>query len=150
MKRIILNFIAVLWFFGVLIETIFFTIIITIGIFFGDIIVMLKSGFTSPTIGFLFLFLAGLIFAVTGWVPAFRICYYKLPWLYPLCMMLVMHLSILSTAEVILAKGFAVISTPRHVATIVIMIIQIIACRAAMCWYLKKNPMILRKYDRVE
>ena len=110
---------------------------------------MLTSGLRSQLDSF-FSFFAGLIFSITGWVPAFRRCYYKLPWLYPLCMMLTMHLFILSIAEVILAKGFAVMNELRHTITIIIMIVQIIACRALMCWYLRKNPMIIRKYDRVE
>lgn len=150
MKNIIANIFAVLWFFGVLIETIFLMLVVIIGVVFGDIVTMLTSGFTGSTVGFIFLFFAGLIFSITGWVPAFRRCYYKLPWLYPLCMMLTMHLFILSIAEVILAKGFAVMNELRHTITIIIMIVQIIACRALMCWYLRKNPMIIRKYDRVE
>ena len=150
MKNAISNILAILWFFGVLIWTVLFLFIGNIMIFFMVIVGMLKTGFATSTIGFAFLFIAGLVFAITGWVPAFRRCYYKLPWLYPLSMMLTMHLGILSIAETILAKGFAVISTPRHVAAIVIMIIQVIVCRALMCIYLKKNPMVLHKYDRVE
>jgi hypothetical protein len=65
-------------------------------------------------------------------------------------MMLTMHLGILAIAESILAKGFEVISTPRHIAAIIVMIIQVIVCRVIMCIYLKKNPMVLHKYDRVE
>ncbi len=150
MKDKIANIFAILWFFCVLIETVFFTAIIILGVFFCDIMAMLKSGFTSSAIGFIFLFIASFIFSITGWVPAFRKCYYKLPWLYPLCMFLVMHLFILSTAEVILAKGFSIISPTRHVTTIIIMVVQVVACRVAMCWYLKKNPMIVHKYDKVE
>lgn len=150
MKNMISNIFAVIWFFGVLLWTIFFGTIVAILIFFADIVVMLKSGFAIQTIGFVFCFLVGLIFAITGWVPAFRRCYYKLPWLYPFSMMLTMHLFILSIAEAILAKGFSVISAPRHTATIIIMIVQIVVCRIAMCIYLKKYPMVLHKYDRAE
>lgn len=144
------NLFAIIWFFGVLLWTLFFGTIFILMIFFSDIVGMLKSGFSTSTIGFAFCFLTGLIFAITGWVPAFRKCYYKLPWLYPYSMIMTMHLFILSIAEAILAKGFSVISTPRHVAAIIIMIIQIIVCRAVMCIYLKKYPMVLHKYDRVE
>lgn len=150
MKNKISNIFAILWFFGVLIWTVLFLLLGNIMIFFMDIIGMLKSGFTMPTVGFLFLFLAGIVFAVTGWVPAFRKCYYKLPWLYPLSMILTMHTGILAIAETILSKGFEVISTPRHIVAIIIMIVQIIVCRALMCMYLKKKPMVLQKYDRVE
>ena len=136
MKNVISNILAILWFFGVLIWTILTLFIGNIMIFFMDILGMLKTGFTTSTIGFAFLFIACFVFAI--------------PWLYPLSMMLTMHLGILSIAEIILAKGFEVISTPRHVVAIVIMIIQVIVCRAVMCIYLKKNPMVLHKYDRVE
>ena len=150
MKNTVSNIFAALWFFGILLWTILFGIIVLLMIFFADIIGMLKSGFATQTIGLVFCFLAGLIFAITGWVPAFRRCYYKLPWLYPFSMMLTMHLFILSIAEEILAKGFSVISTPRHIVTIVIMVIQVVVCRIGMCIYLRKYPMVLHKYDRVE
>lgn len=147
--KILSNLLAIIWFFGVLLWTVLFGTIGILMVFLEDIVGMLKDGFAKPPMGFVFCFFAGLIFAVTGWVPAFRKCYYKLPWLYPYSMMMMMHLFILSIAESILAKGFSVISTPRHVAAIMIMVIQIIACRAAMCIYLKKYPMVLRKYDSV-
>lgn len=150
MKNFISNIFAVIWFFGVLFWTILLMFIFNLMIFFGDIVVMLKTGFSTSTVGFAFLFLAGLIFAVTGWVPAFRRCYYKIPWLYPLSMIMTMHLFILSVAETILAKGFQVVSAPRHKTTIIIMIIQMIVCRVVMCIYLKKKPMVLHKYDRIE
>lgn len=149
MKNFISNVLAFLWFFGVLVWTILFMIFSIIMIFFADIMGMISSGFPTNTIGLILCFLAGLIFAITGWVPAFRRCYYKLPWLYPLCSILTMNLFILSIAETILAKGFEVISTPRHVATIVIMIIQIILCRIAMCIYLKKKPLIIKKGEQI-
>ena len=119
-------------------------------IIFMDIIGPIKSGFSSTTIGFIVLFIAGLVFALTGWIPAFRKCYYKLPWLYPTCMILTIHLFILSVAETIIYKGYTVISTPRHIAAVIIMIIQLIVCRAIMCWYLKKHPMVLKKYTQIE
>lgn len=148
--KVLSNLFAIIWFFGVLLWTLFFGTIAVFMIFFSDIVGMLKSGYSTSTIGFAFCLLAGLIFAITGWVPAFRKCYYKLPWLYPYSMIMTMHLFILSIAEAILAKGFSVISTSRHVVTIIIMVIQIIVCRAVMCIYLNKYPMVLHKYDRVE
>lgn len=150
MKRIIENIFAVLWFFGVMIWVILFVALVDIMIIFMDIIGPIKSGFSSTTIGFIVLFIAGLVFALTGWIPAFRKCYYKLPWLYPTCMILTMHLFILSVAETIIYKGYTVISTPRHIAAVIIMIIQLIVCRAVMCWYLKKHPMVLKKYTQIE
>ena len=65
-------------------------------------------------------------------------------------MMLSMDLFIVSIAETILAKGFSVISTPRHTITIAVMVVQLIVCRLAMCAYLKKYPMAIHQYDRLE
>lgn len=150
MKKVLSDFFAILWFFGVLLQTLFFIAVAILMIVFGDIVGMLKSGFSASTVGFVFCFMAGLIFAITGWVPAFRKCYYKLPWLYPLSMILTMHLFILSIAETILAKGYETMNPANHVIALVIMIIQLIVCRVAMCIYLKKYPMVLKKYDRVQ
>ncbi len=150
MKNAISNILALVWFFGVLLGTLLFMCIIILMIIFSDILGMLKSGFSTSTVGFIFLMLSGMIWGITGLIPAFRRCYYKLPWLYPLSMILMMHLAILSIAESILAAGFSVISTPRHSAAIIIMIVQLIVCRAIMCIYLKKNPMVLHRYDRIE
>ena len=150
MKNKISNLFAILWFFGVLVWALLIALFILFGVFFMDIIVMLKSGFSTSTIGFIICFMLGLVLAITGWVPAFRKCYYKLPWLYPFSMILMMHLFILSLAETILAKGFSVISPTRHTITIILVIVQLIICRLAMCWYLNKYPMVLHKYDRVE
>ena len=150
MKDLIANFFAVLWFFGVMLGTLALSAFTLIGIYSMNIMGMLKSGFSSQTVGFLFCFILGFVIAVTGWVPAFRRCYYKLPWLYPLCTILFMDLFLLSITEFILAKGFSVIDPIRHALTLIIAAIQFVVCRAAMCWYLNKYPMVLHKYDRIE
>jgi hypothetical protein len=145
MKNAISNIFAFLWFFGVLLWVVLFMLIAVPMIFFINIMGMINTGFATSTIGLVFVFLSGFILAITGWVPAFRKCYIKLPWLYPLSSMLMIHLIILSIAEEILAKGYAVISAPRHTATLIIMIVQIIACRIAMCFYFYKKPLIVKK-----
>ncbi len=150
MKKMISNFFAIIWFFGVIVCALLLAIIILLGVFFMDIMAMLRTGFSTSTVGFVFCFLFGLVLAITGWVPVFRKCYYKLPWLYPFSMMIMMHLFILSLAETILAKGFSVMNPTRHMIAIILMVVQIIVCRLAMCWYLRKYPMVLHKYDRIE
>ena len=146
----IANIIAVLWFFGVLIWALLFGVFALIMIPCSDIAGMLSSGYSRSTEGLIFCFALGSIFAVTGLIPAFRKAYYKLPWLYPFSMMLLMNLFILSIAETIIAKGYAIDSTFHHVMAIIVMSIQIIACRIAMCKYLKKYPMLIHRYDRLE
>ena len=136
---VIANIFAIIWL-AVILVTILFDLFGIIGVFFGDIMGMIKAGVSLSTVGFLFLFLSGIVFAVTGWIPVFRRCYYMLPWLYPLCMRILMHLFNLSLAECILCKGFAVMNPTRHTVTIIFMIIQLVGCRALMCIYLKKHP----------
>lgn len=150
MKRFLSNLLAILWFFGVIIWVLLFVALVDIMIIFMDILGPIQSGFSTTTIGFIVLFVAGFAFALTGWIPPFRKCYYKLPWLYPTSMILTMHLFILSVAETIINKGYTVMSTPRHVISIIIMIIQLVVCRVIMCWYLKKHSMVLKKYTRIE
>lgn len=150
MKRFLSNLLAILWFFGVIIWVLLFVALVDIMIIFMDILGPIQSGFSTTTIGFIVLFVAGFAFALTGWIPPFRKCYYKLPWLYPTSMILTMHLFILSVAETIINKGYTVMSTPRHVISIIIMVIQLVVCRVIMCWYLKKHPMVLKKYTRIE
>ncbi len=145
MKNILSNIFAFLWFFGVLGWVVLLMLIAVPMIFFMDIIGMINTGFATSTIGFAFVFMAGFVLAITGWVPAFRRCYIKLPWLYPLSSILMVHLVILSIAEEILAKGYAVINTSRHTIAIILMIVQIILCRIAMCVYFKKKPLIMKK-----
>lgn len=146
----IANIIAALWFFGVLIWALLFGVFALIMIPFYDIAEMISSGYPKSTEGLIFCFLLGIIFSLTGLVPVLRKAYYKLPWLYPFTMMLFMDLFILSIAEMILAKGFAIDSRFHHVMAIIVMSIQIIACRIAMSKYLKRYPLLIHKYERLE
>lgn len=146
----IANIIAILWFCGVLIWALLFGVFALIMIPCYDIAGMLNSGYSKSTEGLIFCFILGIIFSITGLIPVFRKVYYKLPWLYPFSTMLIMNLFILSIAETILAKGFAIDSTLHHVMAIIVMSMQIIACRIAMSKYLKKYPMLIHKYDRLE
>lgn len=149
-KEILLNIVAVLWFVLVLIQTIGLMFIGIFYILFVNMGIMLKTGFAGQPAGFMFFIAVGFTFMITGWVPPFRRCYYILPWLYPFCMMSMMHLFNLSLAEYILAKGYAVLSTPRHVITVILMIVQLLLGRAVMCIYLKKFPLTMRWDEKME
>ena len=61
MKNLISNIFAILWFFGILLETLFFTILMCIGILFFSIIGMLKSGSSLGTLGFAYLLQDGFL-----------------------------------------------------------------------------------------
>lgn len=142
MRRILSNVLAVIWFFGVLVELLLFNALSILILVFDRIVGTIQTGYGTSPSGFVVCFLAGTLLAITGWVPAFRKCYYKLPWLYPLSMIMTMHLVIISIAEAILLKGFLVVNASRHLSAVIIMVIQLIVCRAAMCIYLKKYPMV--------
>lgn len=142
MRRIVSNVLAVIWFLGVFVELLLFNALSILMIVFARIVGTIQTGYGTSLGGFVVCFLAGTLLAITGWVPAFRKCYYKLPWLYPLSMIMTMHLVILSIAEAILSKGFSVVDASRHQSAVIIMVIQLIVCRAVMCIYLRKFPMV--------
>lgn len=150
MRDKIANIVAILWFFGILIWALLFGVFALIMIPCYDIAGMISSGYTKSTEGLFFCFVLGVIFSLTGLIPVFRKAYYKLPWLYPFTVMLIMNLFIVSIAETIIAKGFAIDSAFHHVMAITVMSIQIIACRIAMSKYLQKYPLLIHKYDRLE
>ena len=140
MKRILSNVLAVIWFFWVLLGTILFMPICLIMIPF-DIVSIIKSGFITTTIGFIILTYFSFVYGITMLVPPFRLCFKKLPWLYPYINILMIDILILSIAAEILNIGFSVQSSTRHIIFIIIMIIQIIICRIGMCLYCNKKSM---------
>lgn len=136
------DILSVLWFFGVFIWSLLFTVLSIPILILVDIIPMIKLGVAMSTAGFMLCYMFSFFLIITLCVPSFRWCFYKFPWLYPFSIITLMDLMIFSISEMIIYEGYQVISTPRHIATIVIMIIQIIVCRLIMCQYLKKKPFI--------
>ncbi|WP_085023699.1 hypothetical protein [Anaerovibrio sp. JC8] len=114
---------------------------------FHDIPGMISSGFVGITAGFAIFGSMSFIVMLTGFIPVFRRCYYKFPWLYPFTIMLMMNLFIAALAEFILEQGFAVTGSPRYEITVFLMIVQVIVCRYIMCLYLKKHPVVYYKDD---
>ena len=134
MKRWISNIAAILWFFGMLIWMLLM-LPITLLMLPSDITTIMESGFGTQPIGFTFLLIFGFIFGITMLVPAFRKCFYKLPWLYP-------YIGI-----EILNYGYQVQSDSRHTLFLVLMIAQIVVCRVAMCILFHKKPMRIARED---
>jgi len=110
-----------------------------------DIPGMVRTGFAGTTAGFAIFGTLSFVVMITGFVPVFRRCYYKFPWLYPFTTILMMNLFIAALAEFILGQGFSVTGSPRYEITICLMIIMVIICRFVMCFYLKKRPMVYQK-----
>lgn len=146
MKRWISNIAAILWFFGMLIW-ILLMLPITLLMLPSDITSIMESGFGTKTIGFTFLLIFGFIFGITMLVPAFRKCFYKLPWLYPYITILTADVAILAIGIEILNYGYQVQSDSRHTLFLVLMIAQIIVCRIAMCILCHKKPMRIARED---
>lgn len=146
MKRWISNIAAILWFFGVLIWMLLM-LPITILMLPSDITSILESGFGTQPIGFTFLLMFGLIFGITMLVPAFRKCFYKLPWLYPYITILTADITILAISIEILNYGYQVQSDSRHTIFLILMIAQIVVCRIALCIFCHKKPMRIERED---
>lgn len=136
------------WFFAVMIWVVM-VMIFGIPIVLNDIIVMIQSGFSTYASGLPVCISCGFFIILTNLVPPLRMCYFKFPWLYPLCSTLFMDLFILSVAEEIMSKGYEVLSKPRHIMTIVLMILQLIVCRFLMCAYYKKKSLTTGKVKQV-
>lgn len=146
MKRWISNIAAVLWFFGVLIWMLLM-LPITLIMLPSDITSIMDSGFGTQPIGFTFLLVFGLIFGITMLVPAFRKCFRKLPWLYPYITILTADVAILSIGIELLNYGYQVQSDSRHTLFLVLMLVQIVVCRIALCTLCHKKPMRIARED---
>ena len=113
----------------------------------NDIASIINSGFGIESIGFTLLLIFSFIFGITMLVPAFRKCFRKLPWLYPYITILTANITILAIGIQILNYGYQVQSDTRHMLFFVLMIVQIIVCRLAMCIFCHKKPMRIARED---
>ena len=131
---------SALWFYGIFLWSLLFTVI-SIPIFiFCSIIPMIRLGVAMSTVGSMLCVMFSFFLIITLSVPSFRWCFYKFPWLYPFSIITLMNLFIIAISEKIIYEGYQVISTPRHIITIILTIIQIIVCRFIMCMYLDIRP----------
>ena len=146
MKRWISNIAAVLWFFGAVIWMLLMLFIALI-MLPNDIASIINSGFGIESIGFTLLLIFSFIFGITMLVPGFRICFRKLPWLYPYITILSANLTIVAIGIQILNYGYQVQSDTRHMLFLVLMIVQIIVCRLAMCIFCHKKPIRIARED---
>ena len=146
MKRWISNIAAILWFFGVVIWMLLMLFIALI-MLPNDIASIINSGFGIESIGFTLLLIFSFIFGITMLVPAFRKCFRKLPWLYSYITILTANITILAIGIQILNYGYQVQSDTRHMLFLVLMIVQIIVCRLAMCIFCHKKPIRIARED---
>lgn len=131
---------AGLWFYGVFLWFVLCSAFAIPIFILCSIIPMIRLGVAMSTGGFLICYMFSFLLMITLCVPSFRWCFYKFPWLYPFSIITLMNLFIIAISEKIIYEGYQVISTPRHIITIILMIIQIIVCRFIMCMYLDIRP----------
>ena len=146
MKRWISNIAAILWFFSMLL---WMLLMLPLALLMlpNDMTVIMESGFGTQPVGFVLLFVFAFVFGITMLVPAFRKCFYKLPWLYPYITILTADVAILAIGIEILNYGYQVQNDARHALFYVLMIIQIVVCRIVLCIICHKRPMTIARED---
>lgn len=145
-KRWISNIAAILWFLGVLIWMLL-TVLLLLFILPNDITVIVESGFATQPTGLAFCGMFALIFGITMLVPAFRKCFYKLPWLYPYIMILTADIAIIAIGIEILNYGYQTQNDTRHTLFYILMIVQMVVCRILLCILCHKKPMKIARED---
>jgi predicted membrane protein len=133
------NIVAVIYFFGIMLGTIFLLIYAPTR-FFSDILKIRESGFSTIDAGLAVIAFLGLAIGISLLVPAFRRMYYKLPWLFPLVKILYVNVVILAIATSIMNYGYGVQDAHRHTIFFILTISAIVIGRLLMClWFHKKK-----------
>lgn len=100
----------------------------------------LVSGFAGPNTGASLIAACGFFIGLSLLIPTLRKMYRGLPWLYPLVKILFINLIILCIGLMIMNNGYQVKNGVRHAIYFILMILQIVICRIAMCIYFKFRP----------
>lgn len=114
-------------------------IIMPIG-FLLDVSALRNSGFAGPNIAASSIGVCGLSIGLSILIPPLRKMYQVLPWLYSFVKIFYVNLLILNIGFTILNIGYQAQSDARHTAFFILMIVQIVVCRIAMCIYFKLKP----------
>lgn len=146
MKRVISNIAAAFWFFYAVMCMALALPVVTIEVS-KNIKTIVECGFSVQSEGVILLMIFGLIFGITMLVPAFRKCFYVLPWLYPYITILTADLMILAIGIEILNYGYQVQSDARHTFFFWLMIVQMVVCRIVLCIFCHKKTMRIERED---
>lgn len=138
LKDFLGNAAAVIYFFVVMLILMLMLIIVPF-ILISEISTIREVGFATSTIGTTFIGVFGIFIGISLLVPVFRKMYYKLPWMFPFVKILFFDVVVLSIGVMILNFGYEVQSESRHTLFFILMLIQLILCRAAMCIYFSKK-----------
>lgn len=108
--------------------------------FLTDVSAVRNSGFAGQNAATALIGVSGFCIGLSTLIPALRKMYRVLPWLYTFVKIFFINLVILNIGTMILNYGYEVNSEARHTTFFILMIVQIVICRAIMCIYFKLKP----------
>lgn len=108
--------------------------------FITDVSTVRSSGFAGQNTAGLFIGMCGLFTGVSLLIPTLRKMYRVLPWLYSFVKIFYVNLIILGIGLIILNFGYQTQNNTRHTVFFILMILQVVICRLAMCIYFKIKP----------
>jgi len=108
--------------------------------FLTDVSTVRSSGFAGQNTAGLFIGMCGLFIGVSLLIPPLRKMYRVLPWLYSFVKIFYTNLIILCIGLLILNFGYQTQNDTRHTVFFILMILQVVICRLAMCIYFKIKP----------
>ncbi|MDP4144975.1 MAG: hypothetical protein Q8936_10920 [Bacillota bacterium] len=108
--------------------------------FLTDVDAMRTSGFAGQESASTYIALSGFFVGPSLLIPALRKMYRVLPWLYAFVTICFINLVVLSVGDLILYIGYQINNNTRHTIFFILMIVQLVVCRIAMCFYFKRKP----------
>jgi hypothetical protein len=117
-------------------------------VFLSDVEAVRSSGFAGPNSANALIGASGLVIGLSLLIPPLRKMYRALPWLYSFTKIFYIDLIILNIASSILNYGYEINNAARHTTFYIMMIVQILVSRLAMCIYFKKKP--VRHFEEVQ
>lgn len=139
MGRFIGSILAVLYFIFLMSIVLLLLIFMPIG-FLLDVNTIRGSGFSGPNSAAALVGVSGLIIGISLLIPPLRKMYRALPWLYSFTKIFFINLVILNVGLTILNIGYEINNSSRHTWFFILMIVQIVICRIAMCIYFRLRP----------
>ncbi|MBU3132690.1 hypothetical protein KPL40_09490 [Clostridium gasigenes] len=139
MKDLLGNTMAVIYFIFPMCFVLLMLVFMPIS-FFTSVSSVRNSGFAGQNMGGALIGICGLFIGGSLLIPPLRKMYKKLPWLYSLIKIFYVNLIILSVGLIILNMGYQVKDDARHAKFFILMIVQIVVCRIAMCIYFNLKP----------
>ena len=139
LKSLVGNIVATVYFVFPMCLVLLLLIIMPL-IFLMTVSTVRSSGFVEPNIATAFIGTCGLFIGLSLLIPPLRKMYKALPWLYSFIKIFYVNLIIMSIGLAILNIGYQVQNDARHTMFFILMIVQVLACRIAMCIYFKLKP----------